>query len=267
MAKIKMKHWEKKAHGWVFLSHSSYDYQDVKIVRNYLENNGFSALMFYLKGLENPTKKHLIKPLIKDEIGSRNIFVSCKSKASKKSSWFRWENYIVSKSKHKIVKTIDMNLLKYKRATALSVLDDLINYATLYFIYHYIDKEKVERISKVLNNKGYKILKNNPNETSRKKEFKSAIEEVSEEGTILIFLSKQVLKSDWFWNEKDMVLNTKNKNFIIPIILDDVDINEFSAFRNSKYKLMHKDFEFNEMIDEICKKIDEIRDDKKINRD
>jgi hypothetical protein len=47
-----MKHWEKKANGWVFLSHASNDYEDVKIIRNYLEENGFSALMFYLKCLE-----------------------------------------------------------------------------------------------------------------------------------------------------------------------------------------------------------------------
>ena len=36
-----MKHWEKKASGWVFLSHASDDYEDVKVVRNYLEENGF----------------------------------------------------------------------------------------------------------------------------------------------------------------------------------------------------------------------------------
>ena len=47
-------HWEKKANGWVFISHSSKDYEEVKIVRNYLEESGFSALMFYLKSLEDP---------------------------------------------------------------------------------------------------------------------------------------------------------------------------------------------------------------------
>ena len=55
-----MKHWEEKAKGWVFLSHSSNDYENVKIVRDYLEENGFSALMFYLKCLEKD-KKHLRK--------------------------------------------------------------------------------------------------------------------------------------------------------------------------------------------------------------
>jgi hypothetical protein len=266
MAKIESEHWEKKANGWIFLSHSSRDYEDVKIVRNYLEENGFSALMFYLKCLEKPEKKNLIKPLIKDEIESRNIFVSCKSEASKKSSWFRWENYLVYKLKNKIVKTIDIDTLKYKRATALSILDDLINFATLYFIYHSNDNSRVEKIYKELNLKGFKILKNNPKETSLKdekmKSFNSAIESVSEQGTVFIFLSKHVLKSEWFWSEKDMILNTKNKNFIIPILLDDVKIEKFPAFVNSRYKINYKDFEFNLMIDEICKKIDEVRNNK-----
>ena len=71
-----MKHWEEKAKGWVFLSHSSNDYENVKIVRDYLEENGFSALMFYLKCLEKD-KKHLRKELIESEISERNIFVLC----------------------------------------------------------------------------------------------------------------------------------------------------------------------------------------------
>lgn len=268
MAKIELEHWEKKASGWVFLSHSSRDYEDVKIVRNYLEENGFSALMFYLKCLEDDDKKHLIENLIKSEIESRNIFVLCKSKNSADSKWVEWETTQVNSLPNKIVKTIDIDTLKYKRATALSILDDLINFATLYFIYHSNDNSKVEKIYKELNSRGFKILKNNPKETSLKEEkgksFNSAIESVSEQGTVLIFLSKHVLKSEWFWNEKDMVLNTKNKNFIIPIILDDVDINEFPAFRNSQYRLNYKDFEFEPMIDEICQKIDEVKNTKEL---
>jgi len=54
-----MLHPEKRTNGWVFLSHSSQDYEDIKIVRNYLEESGFSALMFYLKSLENPKKRKL----------------------------------------------------------------------------------------------------------------------------------------------------------------------------------------------------------------
>lgn len=235
-----MKHWEKKANGWVFLSHSSKDYESVKLVRNYLEDNGFSALMFYLKCLEDKDKEDCIQNIIKWEIESRNIFVLCNSEEAKSSNWVTKEFEYVKTLENKIIKEIDMETFKYKKATALSVLDTLINNATLYFIYHSDNRGIVIKIYDFLNSKGFKILKNYPNTTSntnnkKSENFASAIEEASEQGTILIFLSKKVLDYNWFWAEKEIALGTNNKNFIIPIVLDDVDINEFSAFKNSKY--------------------------------
>ena len=235
-----MKHWEKKANGWVFLSHSSKDYESVKLVRNYLEDNGFSALMFYLKCLEDKNNEKLVQDIIKWEIESRNIFVLCNSEEAKSSSWVKKEFEHVNSLQNKIIKEIDMETFKYKKATALSVLDTLINNATLYFIYHSENREIVTKIYDFLNNKGFKILKNNSNTTSntnnkKSENFVSAIEEASEQGTILIFLSKKVLDSKWFWTEKEIALDTNNKNFITPIVLDDVEIDEFSAFKNSEY--------------------------------
>lgn len=237
-----MKHWEKKANGWVFLSHSSKDYESVKLVRNYLEDNGFSALMFYLKCLENRDNDKSVQDIIKSEIEARNIFVLCNSENAKSSYWVRKEFHYVKTLKNKIIKEIDMETFKYRKATALSVLDTLINNATLYFIYHSENKEIVTKIYDFLNSKGFKILKNYSNTTSntnnkKSENFASAIEEASEQGTILIFLSEKVLHSRWFWTEKEIALETSNKKFIIPIILDDVKIDEFPAFKNSKYTL------------------------------
>ncbi|MDX4069885.1 toll/interleukin-1 receptor domain-containing protein [Aliarcobacter skirrowii] len=245
-----MKHWEKKANGWVFLSHSSKDYESVKLVRNYLEDNGFSALMFYLKCLEDKDKEDFVQNIIKWEIESRNIFVLCNSEEAKSSNWVREEFKYVKTLKNKIIKEIDMEIFKYRKATALSVLDTLINNATLYFIYHSENKEIVTKIYNFLNSKGFQILKNNPNTTSmtfknKTNNFISAIEEAYKKGTILIFLSKKVLDSNWFWYEKERALSNKNKIFIIPIILDDVRIDEFPAFINSRYTLT-LNYNFNE---------------------
>ena len=241
-----LTHWEKKANGWVFLSHSSRDYEEVKIIRNYLEDNGFSALMFYLKCLEEEKNLDLIHALISEEIKARNIFVLCDSVYSRKSDWVALELKEVHNKKNKtIIKNIEMSNLKYKRATALSVLDDLINLASLYLIYHSDDSNKVDKIDKVLNSKGYRVFKNNPKETSQRKDkakyFNSAIEETPKEGTILIFLSSKVLNSRWFWNEKDIALN-RNSEYIIPILLDNVSIDRFPAFVNSDYIIRYEDY-------------------------
>ena len=116
-----MEHWEKKANGWVFISHSSKDYEDVKIVRNYLEDNGFSALMFYLKSLEGTSSKKmkLAQDLIKWEIEARNIFVLCNSHHASKSSWVQDEVKYVKKFPTKIYKEIDMKKLRYEKCTQL----------------------------------------------------------------------------------------------------------------------------------------------------
>jgi len=222
-----MKHWEKKANGWVFLSHASDDYEDVKIVRNYLEENGFSALMFYLKCLEEEDKKDKIKELLEWEINARNIFVLCNSETASKSKWVKWETSYVKSLSSKIFKEIDVEKLKYQKCTELSKLDDLMNIATLYFLYSHKDNTKVNKIYERLNSLGFRIFKDTASMKigdNIQSKIETALQETVSHGAVLIFLSKNAQKSKWFWKEKDMAIDSKA--FIIPIILDDVSIDE-----------------------------------------
>ncbi len=229
-------HWEKKANGWVFLSHSSHDYEEVKIVRNYLEDNGFSALMFYLKSLEDEDKKKLIKPLLEWEISARNIFVSCSSKFARKSKWFRWERCYVKSLNAKIYREIDIDKLKYERCTQLSKLDNLMKQATLFFLYSHKDNDKVNKVYSYLESSGFRIFKDTVSIKMGdhiQNKIYDALQETKERGAVLIFLSKNAKESKWFWKEKEMALN--DNAFIIPILLDDTSINDFPAFRHLQY--------------------------------
>lgn len=234
-----MKHWEQKANGWVFLSHSSVDYENVKIVRNYLEENGFSALMFYLKCLEDDDKKEKIQELLKWEIDARNIFVLCNSESAKKSTWVQWETDYVKKQPAKIYKEIDIDKLRYQKCTQLSKLDDLMNRATLYFSYSYKDLTKVERVYQKLNSIGFRIFKDIPstkiarNDQSIRAKLYESLNETIGRGAVLAFLSENVKASRWFWEEKRIAL--EQGAVIIPILLDNVSMNEFPAFRNLQY--------------------------------
>ena len=253
-----MKHWKKKASGWVFLSHASDDYEEVKIVRNYLEENGFSALMFYLRCLEEKDKRGKIKELLEWEINARNIFVLCESKAANESDWVKWEIELVKKESSKIFKTIDIDNLKYKKCTELSRLDDLMNRATLYFLFSSKDNKhkQIQTIYEKLNSLGFKILRDIPSTTKQGKninsKIKDAIEETKNKGAVLVFLSKNVLDSKWFWQEKSIVLN--ENVFIIPIILDDVDITDFPAFVNKEY-IDIKNIKDKNLVDEVIRLI------------
>lgn len=231
-----MKHWEKKASGWVFLSHASDDYEDVKIIRNYLEDNGFSALLFYLKCLEDDDKKDKIKELIEWEIDARNIFVLCNSVSASKSKWVQWEKNYVKSLPYKILREIDIQKLKYQRCTQLSKLDDLMSTATLYFLYAHKDKKKVDIIYNKLSSLGFRIFNDTVNMKlgdNIQSKIKIALQETIGHGAVLIFLSKNAKESKWFWKEKSMALNSKV--FIIPIKLDNTSIYEFPAFKNLEY--------------------------------
>lgn len=234
-----MKHWEQKANGWVFLSHSSIDYENVKIVRNYLEENGFSALMFYLKCLEEDDKKEKIQELLKWEISARNIFVLCNSEAAKISTWVQWETDYVKKQPAKIYKEIDIDKLKYQKCTQLSKLDDLMYKATLYFSYSHKDNTKVERVYQKLNSIGFRIFKDISGSTIMKNDqniqskLYGLLQETIGKGAVVIFLSENAKWSRLFWEEKRIAL--EQEAFIIPVRLDNVSMDEFPAFRNLQY--------------------------------
>ena len=222
-------HLEKKAKGWIFISHSSQNYEDVKIVRNYLEENGFSALMFYLKSLEDPKKSKLTQQLIKWEIEARNIFVLCNSKEAKKSPWVQEEIEYVKSFSEKIYIEIDINKLKYEKYTQLSKLDNLMKKSTLFFSYSYKDKDFVMKFYEYLSKKGFQIwidYKDLSPSDNFQKSIKNAIEKASKKGVIIVFLSKESFASQWIKAEIDIAYSLNAK--ILPIIIDeDIDISKF----------------------------------------
>jgi hypothetical protein len=61
---------------WVFVSHSTKDFERVRLVRNALEDSGFRPILFYLKCLENENE---VNDLLKREIDARKRFILCDS--------------------------------------------------------------------------------------------------------------------------------------------------------------------------------------------
>lgn len=82
---------------WVFISHSTKDFDRVRLVRNALENNGFRPILFYLKCMEDEEE---INELIKKEIDARSRFILCDSPNAQASKYVQSEvNYIQSKKR------------------------------------------------------------------------------------------------------------------------------------------------------------------------
>lgn len=92
---------------WIFLSHSSEDFDKVRLIRNHLEEKSFRPLMFYLKCLESEEE---IYDLITREIDVRTRFILCDSENAKNSYWVQREmDYITSREPKRSYQVLDLS--------------------------------------------------------------------------------------------------------------------------------------------------------------
>lgn len=90
---------------WVFVSHSTKDFERVRLVRNALEDSGFRPILFYLKCLENETE---VNDLLKREIDARKRFILCDSPNAQASKFVQSEvEYI--RSKNRMYEIVDLS--------------------------------------------------------------------------------------------------------------------------------------------------------------
>lgn len=92
---------------WIFLSHSSEDFNKVRKIRNYLEEKSYRPLMFYLKCLESDEE---IYDLITREIDVRTRFILCDSENARGSDWVKKEmDYISNQNPPRSFLRIDLS--------------------------------------------------------------------------------------------------------------------------------------------------------------
>ncbi len=113
---------------WVFISHSNKDFEQVRKVRNYLEEHSCRPLLFYLMCLSDDAE---IDQLIKREIDCRTRFIFCESAHSRTSRWVQSE-IAYMKSSRKNFTTIDLskpdNIIQKE-------LDKFLQSIQAYFLY------------------------------------------------------------------------------------------------------------------------------------
>lgn len=194
--KNSFKHWSSKVNGWVFLSHPSKDYEQVKIIRDYLELNNFNAIMFYLHSFNDTSKEKQVQDLILNEIDARNIFVSCNSHNADTSKWVKIEKNHVRYKKNIIKVDIDLRELKSKRCSELSKLDDLMIQSSIYILAPSNEKRIQETIN-FLSGRGFKIYEANEIKYAKGQKrleiFQNAVSETIEaNATLIVFVHDNV---------------------------------------------------------------------------
>ena len=97
-------------HKYIFVSHSSIDWERVRIIRNYLEEKSFYPLLFHLKCLESKGEDlSFLKNLLHREILSRTWFLYCDSENARDSEYVQWEVEEAKSNSIPLIKIININ--------------------------------------------------------------------------------------------------------------------------------------------------------------
>lgn len=215
----RVNYWEHQSNGMVFLSYSSQDYPDVKLIKDYLEERNFSSLMFYQKCLNEVPTGYEEQSKVLKELKSSNAFVLCNSSNAKGSTWVQTElRYLSSLNQEKFLEEIDIDNMKYKRHSELSKLDKLVEMSSLYFIYEDEDKSKVENIDRFLSKDGFRIFRGNK---YQKEHMLESIKTINENSYIILFLSKTSTEQEWYKKYEKYFKDSCQRENILFVSLDE----------------------------------------------
>lgn len=193
---------------WVFLSHSHKDYEKVSFLRNLLEKEGFRPIMFYLKCLDDNSE---IDNLIKREIDCRAYFILCDSENSRLSTWVQEEEKYI-KSKGRIYEIINIESDTNQIKAAIS----RFQHRTSAFIsYSRQDSAMARVVQKTLDANGYTTffeIDELLSGFSYGGVIKNAISKHSNEGFVIVLLSRHSIVSQWCMKELQMALGERGTN-------------------------------------------------------
>ena len=141
---------------WVFLSHSTKDFDRVRLVRNALEDSGFRPILFYLKCMENEDE---INGLLKREIDARHRFILCDSPNAQASRYVQSEvDYI--RSKKRMYEVIDLSQVDMKSPNVekdvLNLIKPFKRRASVFISYHDSDREFAKQLEEECLRWGFK---------------------------------------------------------------------------------------------------------------
>ena len=206
--------------GFLFISHSHHDMDDVRKLRNKLEDEGFEPLCFYLKCLdENPKELH---DLIKREIDARQWFVYAVSPNSKTSEYVQWEREWRKRPESNNKQELVWNLQSDISIDEVSKL--LIKGLRVHIIYAHKDIAFVNKLKDKLKEKDLQVTTDFDMAPGKSWLLQEAemIKEASECGTNIVVLSKNSINAKPVIDEVEIALKCDSQ--IIPVYIDDVEL-------------------------------------------
>lgn len=227
---------------WVFVSHSTKDFEKVRLVRNALEDSGFRPILFYLKCMENEDE---INELLKREIDARHRFILCDSPNAKASKFVQSEvEYI--QSKKRMYEIIDLSRIDIDSHDIEKNVISLIKpfrRRTKVFLSFYDDCWKLSSMVKhTLEEKGFTVKDSETvyyeaEDGMRGAEasayyyqdldrlvkifVESYIKTILDDGYVVSLISRKSYRSEYQYFELEKA-NEINPSQILPILIDDI---------------------------------------------
>jgi hypothetical protein len=203
---------------WVFVSHSSKDFEKVRKLRNMMEDIGLRPLLFYLKCLKKDPE---IFELLKREIDVRPRFILCDSENSRESKYVNEEvRYIKSKRRQYV--TVDIE----DEASFMRKIQELKRRSQIFLSYSRNDHELARRIAKALQEVGFNVIEFT---TLSSGDFavsiRKTIRDVSSKGYFIPLVTDSYLKSRWCQEELNCAINCSvvNPGFILPLVTNCIE--------------------------------------------
>lgn len=206
---------------WIFLSHSSKDYDKVRLIRNYLEEKSFRPLMFYLKCLDSDEETY---NLITREIDVRTRFILCDSPNARASEWVKKEMDYITSDEHK--RSYEVLDLSEPIERLQAKLDTYTNKTNVYISYCRTDKQLCDYICKRLSKYDlnvwcdFLVLEK---EQDFAKEIKKNIQHAANNGYFVALCSNDYLDSAYCQQELQYAKEIGANIISVPITKDSYD--------------------------------------------
>lgn len=239
---------QRKDGGWLFISHAHDDIEQVRKIRNYLEDDGFNPIVFFLKSKTFPWT---LNSLIKREIRARKWFVLVDSPASRKSKWVQREVRYAEKLKGKIKLTVDLS------KDIIPQLKFIVRRTRVFLSYSSQDNKLAERIAAKMSDNDFQVWqasKNIPAGSPYSEVVAEAINDTAQEGFFVMLITESSVNSAWCKRELMYALN--RKCMIIPIVVRGTELSPDMEFFFCKIQHLYipqepTDAELDHLIDKL----------------
>lgn len=208
---------------WIFISHSNLDFDRVRKVRNWLEQEGHRPIMFYLKCLE--TDETDLPDLLKREIAARTWFVLCDSSNARRSTHVQQEIGLVKSMEGKVYRVIDLDRLE----TELPQLAELSKRATVYVSYAGDGRDIAVEVINILKRGDMRVWDEREELTlgsNWEEKARSGLANAAEQGHVLLLLTPGYLSSAWCKAELEYAESVRpdGRSSIIPVVAKPVEL-------------------------------------------